>query len=266
MGRSQLHHFSNIPTGAQDERGGPWIACLAALPSELAGLRRQMTVQGAEKRPGVSWQWGRIQDRRVLLVQTGMGAAAAERATRLILDRYTPAALISFGFAGALSPSLEAGDLVLCRELRSEGDGREVVCPDAALLAAALALPLPGRSPILGSCLTVDRVVSRPEEKRALGERFQAHILEMESYWIGQACAGRGIPFLAVRAVLDGVGQRLPPLESLTGPTGSVQWQAALRYFGRHPWDLLEVAKLARTAQAAQKELTGFMRAFLQNR
>ncbi len=244
---------------------GPWIACLAALPIELAGLSRQMKVDGTGNQSGVQGYWGRIGERKVLLAQTGMGREFAQRATKLILDQNTVAALINFGFAGALSNQLEAGALVLCRELYHEDGtgGQAPVCSDAGLLAAAQALRTTGKTPILGSSLTVGRVVSRPEEKHALAAAYPAEVLEMESYWIGKECAERGVAFLAVRAVSDTVGQDLPRMEGLLGPGGEVHWQAALRRVLTHPAELARLAKFGRTARQAERELTGFLSAFL---
>ncbi len=246
---------------------GPFIVCAAALPAELAGLRRCMTVEETRNYSGITWYQGHSHGQNLLLVQTGMGRKAAERAGRIILDRYSPAALISFGFAGGLSKRLEAGSLVLCRQLYAEGDmrSRPVVCSDIGLLTLAQAQQANGKAPLLGSSVTVDRVVSRPEEKRVLGETYQADVLEMESYWIGRVCAERQVAFLAVRAVSDEAGQELPPVERMVGPSGEVRWGAALCYFARHPRALAGVMHFAQTARTAERQLTGFLCAFFQS-
>ncbi len=250
----------NLLTPQEDS----WIACTAALPYELAGLRRRMVVEETHVSSEATFYQGRLYDRNLLLVQTGIGRAAAERAAAFILDRYDLGALISFGFAGGLTEQLDAGAVVLCQRLYAEDGRQRSLCSDGALLAAAQAVRV-RVPPVLGSSLTVDRMVSRPEEKLSLGETFQAEVLEMESYWIGQACATRGVPFLAVRAVSDGAGQNLPPLERLVGPLGKVRWKTAVRYFVSHPGDLLKVAQFARTVRAAEQQLTAFLIALLQS-
>ncbi len=246
---------------------GPWITCAAALPAELAGLRRAMTEKVKHTELGVTWHQGLYAGQPLLLLQTGMGRDAAERAIRLILDRYALAAMVSFGFAGGLSNRIQAGDLVLCRELYLPGDieGQATLCSDAGLLALAQKQRIGGKAPSIAGCLTVDRVVSQPQEKMALGKAYPVEILEMESYWIGQACAQRSIPFLAVRAVSDSAGQNIPAIERLTSPNGEVRRGAAFRYFLRHPASLIGVAQLVRDARLAGQHLTAFLLAFLQS-
>ncbi len=248
------------------------VACLAALPGELGGLRRRMTrvVSGAEaftNRPGTACYTGRHGDKRILLVQTGMGREAAERAARFTFDHVPVSALISFGFAGGLSPHLQAGDLVLCERLYREGDaqGQSAVRSDASMLSAALTQRVEGRALTLGSSVTVDRLVSRPEEKQSLRETYPADVLEMESYWIGRACAERRVAFLAVRVVSDPAGQHLPPLERWIDLSGALRWPAALRNFLLHPAELAGMARLAFAARSAERRLTRFLCAFLQS-
>jgi adenosylhomocysteine nucleosidase len=241
------------------------IACLAALPAELNGLRRRMTVRESSHRKGMTLHSGRYGHTEVLLVQTGMGRKAVERAAAFALDRYEPPALISFGFAGGLSPCLQAGDLVLCRRLYPEAGGANLpeVCSDEAMLAAAQASRSAGKAPIVGNCLTTGRVVGMATEKRALAERYQADILEMESYWAGLLCATRGVPFLAVRAISDEASADLPFLEHVVSPTGRMRWAAPAAYLLAHPSALHGLPRLAAGSRRAERQLTGFLCDFL---
>ncbi len=241
------------------------IACLAALPNELNGLRRRMAVTESAAQAGVVWYAGRLQNTPLLLVQTGMGREAAQRAASFTLSRFAPEALVSFGFAGGLSPQLEAGAVLLCQRLYCAGidSGPPEITSDAALLAAAQAVRVAGKVPSLGDCLTIDHLASQPAEKQALAAAYPAAVLEMESYWVGLACAEHNVPFLGVRAVSDPVSLDLPPLEHFIGPANDMRLGAAAGYFLRHPNALVQMARFTSAIRLAERQLTAFMVEFL---
>ena len=55
----------------------------------------------------------------------------------------------------------------------------------------------------MGSSLTVDEAAWGPAEKAAHHAWKRHEIVEMESFWIGEAAAKRGIPFLTARTISD---------------------------------------------------------------
>src|SRR5262245_1471231 len=104
--------------------------------------------------------------RRIVVVETGVGAAAAVRAVNWLLSRPTlaeavcePQLLLFAGFAGALQESLHVGDVVLAHDV-VDLDGRLWMAP---LRPAALSGVLTGR------VLTTSRFIGEPAEKLALG-------------------------------------------------------------------------------------------------
>src|SRR5262249_26126619 len=89
------------------------ILVVAALSLELKELKRRL-------HPGLE------------LLETGEGSANSERQLDAWLDRRTPRPVFNIGFAGALSPSLQAGDLVIAREVHDSE-----ATPDSELLTLA---------------------------------------------------------------------------------------------------------------------------------
>ncbi|MFM8893200.1 MAG: hypothetical protein ACKOTB_16560, partial [Planctomycetia bacterium] len=66
---------------------------------------------------------GVVAGRRGAWCVAGAGAAAAARATRLLVDGHGPSAVISAGFAGGLDPALARGSVVLPRRAISTSGG-----------------------------------------------------------------------------------------------------------------------------------------------
>ncbi len=95
-------------------------------------------------------------------------------------------AVISAGFAGACQSWLEPGDVVLA------GSYEPVL--KAALRAAD------------GEIRTVDHIAS-PAEKAHLGRTGIAAV-DMETRWLREAAESRPVPFLGIRVVIDGLGDR----------------------------------------------------------
>ena len=90
------------------------IALLCATPQEMAGLLPLL--EGVEDRQspgGMRLAAGKTGAGEVLALCTGIGKAAAAAGTRFIMDHYPLEALVVWGTAGALSPRLKLGDLVI---------------------------------------------------------------------------------------------------------------------------------------------------------
>jgi adenosylhomocysteine nucleosidase len=186
---------------------------------------------------------------------SGMGAEAAARAAARLLDRPAPPrALVAAGFCGALDPGLRAGDLVAGERVVDERGG-EAIAADPALLAAA-----PGRR---GTIVSAARLARAPAERarlRALGGPG-ALAVDMESAALGRAAAAAGVPFLALRAVTDGVRHRLPDLEALVDAAGRPRPAALLRHLARRPADVAALVRLGLGARRAAPALRRGLRA-----
>lgn len=115
--------------------------------------------------------------------------------------------LVSFGIAGALSPDLRSGDVILSDEV-IEGDRRwisdESLRPRVAELAHQIGAI---RGPVLGA----RQIVASGGEKARAWQESGALAVDMESGVVARAAAAVGIPFLVLRAVADPAKRILPP-------------------------------------------------------
>src|SRR5439155_326262 len=81
-----------------------------------------------------------------------------------------------------------------------------IVLSHAGLVEAALAAARGMRLSVsTGSSITVDELAAGADEKSA-HHAWKGHdIVEMESFWVGEVAAKRGLPFLAVRAIAEAI-------------------------------------------------------------
>jgi nucleoside phosphorylase len=242
------------------------IALLAAMREELIGVQKRMVVEETLVQHGWRLFRGEYEKKEILLVQTGVGREKAEAAADFVLEQYPISTLISFGFAGALSPTLRIGDVVLCLKLHCKSN------PNAGSLDASVhsLLPLATQAAQetasclhMGDNVTVDELVTQAEEKQILGQTFRALTVDMESYWVARAVSARQIPFLAVRAISDTLTQSLPNFDRFSNLSGIRLWKEASLHFLARPGELAKVSRVYRNALQARKSLTCFLDAFV---
>ena len=189
--------------------------------------------------------------RRVTILQSGMGAVGfAERlAEHLRNNRY--GALIIAGLAGALDPRLRVGDAVLynlcydaraidfpLRERPDHKEAREKVAAAAgdALLSGFLsgALTRAGLSFIQAPGITFGRIVTEAREKLALGARYGAAAVDMETYQALDACARLDLPAAALRVISDEAGRDIPDFNRVYNADGRINgWRTASAMMAR---------------------------------
>lgn len=239
------------------------IALLGALREEVSGLQRQMGLEKVLAEPTCHLYRGEYRGRDVLLAQTGFGRQRVEIATKLILERYSVTTLVSLGFAGALAAQLRLGDVVVCSTLHCAMEPtqeahwpRSYHSDEGLLRLATQALEDTTVRFCIGSGVTVPQPICSPEKKRELGAAFQAHIVDMESYWIAKIASDRQIPFVAVRAITDTWRDNLPPFEQMMTADGRWRLKVVLSYFLLHPQHLTKLLSLSHNARRARGNLT----------
>jgi adenosylhomocysteine nucleosidase len=251
------------------------IAVVAALDTELAGIRRQMEIADTLTVGEVRMEHVRLGGQDCLVVQSGMGRQRAEQALRYVLAQYQPVAVLSLGFCGALAVTLRVGDLVVCSPvgalLTMPSGPHAAPSPvgwlhcDDSLVQQALDIPmLPGAGQLVeGGCLTVPSAAGPRDVKQWLSETFPCVAVDMESFWIGHLAQEAGVPFLVVRSVSDTLAESLPSLDGLVDDFGRASLSTLSRYLLRYPLRVAQLARLGLQAQRAEKSLTYFTVNFL---
>ena len=160
---------------------------------------------------------GTIAGQQVVLTTSGIGKVRAAARAQFLLDRFPIERLIFVGWAGALNPELEPGDVVVSsrtfqhdldlsgcfdrerqRSFWYEADPRLV---DLALKAGErLGM---GRHIRLGAVLSGDQSINLAERKQWLWQTFDGDCVEMEGAAVATVCWMSQIPFVIIRGISD---------------------------------------------------------------
>lgn len=235
------------------------IAFLGALKDEVEGLRRALVISHRGRR-GVAPVWsGKLADGEAMVMRAGPGRQRAEDAARFLIDNYPLSAIVSLGFGGGLTPTVKAGDLVLCQRVYVLNGIEEPLASDDWLMDAAVAaLRQANINFHRGNALTVPGIIGQPREKVELGRSFVAAVAEMESYYIARVAKAAHVPFLAVRAISDEVDDFMPDVQRFVDSAGRVQARKAVRYLMGHPEHTAALIRLGANTRRAAESLTAF--------
>jgi nucleoside phosphorylase len=249
-----MRKIANDP-GSETHPSAP-IAVFTALAWESAAVR---AVLRRVRREGEKIWRGSTGEQEVVVVTGGIGP----RRTRKTLEEFTDlpfAAVLSVGCAGALIPGLTTGQLVLASDVRmwsTEEETRLDRFPiNSTLLthtrraASQMAIPITE-----GSLFTSARVLFTPEDKAEQGRTTGAIAVEMESGVHAAFATARGLPFLALRVILDPVGMALPIVKGLTTPDGDMRPFKVVSHVIAHPHHFPFLLELGRARASAARSI-----------
>lgn len=201
-------------------------ATAAEMRAALTGIAGDTDVPARGVRPGL------ICHREMLLVVTGVGPVNAALEIGSALDRFGISGVINVGVAGSFDLSLApigsavAATAEVYAEYGVTGDDgltsaaqfafpqwedgaqrvvqRMELCPATAARAMDLRLP---PDVIQGTGLTVAGVTGTRTRAKALATLHGTLTESMEGFALALACLTRGLPFLEVRTISNGVGE-----------------------------------------------------------
>lgn len=187
------------------------------------------------------------------IMRCGIGGANAQRAVMALHDTGVDAVL-SWGCAAGLHSDIEPGAL-LVPAIVIDVDGENIeVDPQ---LHTRICQRLGGLAAIrVESLVSSDAPVVSQQQKAELYARYGAVALDMESAAIALAARSCGIPFAAVRVILDPASQALPEAV-IAGmeDDGGFAIGRCLRCLLKRPSDLIAMISLARNSRRAGETL-----------
>jgi len=237
------------------------IAIFTALTWESAAVRSVLRqVRREQERV---WR-GVAGNREVIVVTGGIGP----RRTQRTMDQFMAmpfSAVFSIGCAGALVPGVTTGQLVLAAEVSMHAMNEEMRADETRLQRFPVdpqllsytrtAAVKAGVTTADGSLFTSPKILFTPEEKAQRGREIGAIAVEMESGVHATFAVRRGLPFLVLRVILDGVDMRLPMVKGFTTPDGDVRAFKAAMHVVTHPHHLPALLALKRSQAAAAQAL-----------
>ncbi|MEK6320253.1 MAG: hypothetical protein AABN33_01080 [Acidobacteriota bacterium] len=213
----------------------------------VAALSRELAELGCESHAGLA------------LLETGEGIVNAERHLEGWLERGRARAVLSIGFAGALSPSLKAGDVVIADRVRASS-----VTPDAKLLSAARRVQIEEPWIHFGLALTSNEILWKSQSKHALAASLAGNeigFVDMESSAIASVCGRRGVPFLVARSITDLLDEDLPlDFNQFRNCDGRVDSKKVVKAALLRPGALRGLWELHKRAQLCAERMAEFVR------
>jgi adenosylhomocysteine nucleosidase len=190
-----------------------------------------------------------------MVLAGGIGHEAARSAARRLLESGA-GALVSWGLAGGLDPALEAGAVLLPTEVvDSRGMRFATSIPWRESLAAAFGGPV-----VSGTLLTSPVPLASVDAKRAAYGHGAAAV-DMESSAVAAVASSGGIPFIAVRVIVDTARDAVPAAVVSAGGSGRLELDRLLLGLLRSPGEIASLWRLARRYRSAVRSLEAVARA-----
>jgi len=230
------------------------VCAFAASGSECRSLKRLITIDNGtgQSRDIVT---GKAGPNRVILVRTGMGPLKARSSASLALGAQASslqspfAAVLVFGLAGSLSPSVAEGNIILYDRCLS-ADGQSPVMCSPRLTGKLTQMLRAGDVPcreVTG--ISGARIASTRLDKQRLAQ-LDAEAVDMESYEVVAEANRRGVPAVVLRAISDSFEREMPDFNRALNPEGEFNPLALARVCASRP---LASAALAATSWRAMR-------------
>lgn len=212
-------------------------AILGAFRAEVTLLQDKLDNPQNHQIEGIKFTAGKMGDRNVVVVWTGVGKVNAAMTTTLMIEHFKPREIIFTGIAGAVDPNLHPGDIVIAHKTAHHDVG--TIWPEG-LFFRGVKNPLTNmRNPVFfpadkelvklaeragekagfrkietadgprepkvlkGVVVTGDVFVASEKKCQELRKRLGASAVEMEGAAVAQICYQRQIPHVIIRSISD---------------------------------------------------------------
>ncbi len=216
---------------------------VVALPEELRTLTRTKIRQGE----CISLPNGD------LVSLSGTGIDKAQLAAQQLIKQGAQQ-LMSWGCAGALSPTLKPGDLILPHSLLlNDNTLLEIDKIEREQVIKRLHHVIPYYS---DKILETKQVISTVSDKATSYQRSSAIAVDMESGAVARIAKQANIPFIVIRSIVDPAHFNLPyAVQYAINQQGNVSMCKLLLYLCMHPTELPRLITLGQHFNAAKKTL-----------
>ncbi|ART82179.1 5'-methylthioadenosine/S-adenosylhomocysteine nucleosidase [Oceanisphaera profunda] len=200
------------------------IGIIGAMEQEVAVLRAKLANTHTITVAGCEFYQGTLSGQDVVITRSGIGKVAASVATTLLLERFSPTAVINTGSAGGFDPTLKVGDVIVSSEVRFHDvdvtafgyEMGQMAQQPAAFVADAKLITLAEAcladqndiNSAVGLICTGDQFMHREDQLHTATTQFPLmKACDMEAAAIAQVCHQFGVPFVVVRALSDIAGK-----------------------------------------------------------
>ena len=234
---------------------------IAAMKIEAEHIAAAMEDARTETVGGIEFTVGKIRgegksakeaaEAEVILAVCGIGKVNAAMCAQTMIVTYHPDKIVNTGVAGALSPELGVGDVVIASDLVEHdfdttgfGDPPGLIpglgtvkmhCSDSLRTdeletAAEEVLRGTGAKILHGIIATGDQFIADGERKKKIIETFGAVSCEMEGGAVAQVCSLGKVPFAVIRTMSDSAdGGALDDYPAIDTPSTEISAKIVIR-------------------------------------
>ena len=184
--------------------------------------------------------------RKSVAVYAGVGSAAAERACEIAAQGGPLDALISVGWAGALSCGISPGHAYAVNEVVDALTGESFVTR----------FPVHGDTGVPLKLVTTDHI-TQYAEKRQLAGRYKAVLVDMEAATVARYARSRDIPFYCLKAISDEISDVLPDFGRYTDSSGHLRMPSLLGHVALRPKYWAAMARMGQNAKSGARAVAG---------
>lgn len=202
------------------------IGIICAMQIEADGIIALSKNTETKTHAGMTFTTGTLHGKEIVIVVCGVGKVNAAMCTYALIEKYNPDVVINSGVAGALSPIVSVGDIVVATKSVEHdmntcalGDKQgEVSFPDGKVmyfecdkavsaLLSAVCKKIPDTKTAQGIVASGDIFVSERKSRLRLNDRFGAIACEMEGAAVGHVCYCCKVPYGIIRAISDDLSE-----------------------------------------------------------
>ncbi|ARB40575.1 MULTISPECIES: 5'-methylthioadenosine/adenosylhomocysteine nucleosidase [Mammaliicoccus] len=195
------------------------IGIIGAMEEEVEILKSSIENRETIQIAHVIFYKGNIEDKQVVLAQSGIGKVNAAITATLLINEFKPDLIINTGSAGSVDSELNIGDIIISNKvyyhdvnatafgykLGQVPSMPEFYETDSKLIDLAKSsieqLDLNG---IVGEVATGDSFIGSIDQRKVIKSNFPtASVVEMEAGAIAQTCYQYNVPIIVTRAVSD---------------------------------------------------------------
>lgn len=193
------------------------IGLIAAMEEELNAVVAKMSNVVRKDITGFTLFQGSLNNKEVVICQSGVGKVQAAMATTLLIDHFPLKAMINVGIAGSLKKGLTLRNVVVANKIaqwdfdltafnivKGYDNERYTTNVDPVLLSRVEALMKDDKNLYIGPMVTGDQFVYLDSQINEIKQAYpEALCVDMEGGAIAQVCNYFKLPFMIIRSISD---------------------------------------------------------------
>lgn len=194
----------------------------------------------------------------IIVIKSGVGIKNARISANQLIQKFGAEKVIIAGVAGALSPDLEIGNIIVGKWVSSSINNRKIDLMHK--------LDTYKNSVITGGILTHNKFINKKYDKKLLYKNSQALVVDMETWGAAEVCENQNKQITAIRSVSDLSCDDLPDMGYILNKNGSLKTANSIRYFSTHPNLLLRYIEFKYfKLKKASVSLSDYLVSYLKN-